>query len=132
MPSTPTPSSGEATPVHACTHTNTRTHTHTYTHIPSHTHELKCMHTHQVKRESSINRRKGMPSGCKSLVPDGYKPPHPKHKQLFDGKIEGRELNVKNFYRHFCTFQDTAFNAGAVAALEDCGEYKVIILKSQL
>jgi hypothetical protein len=25
-------------------------------------------------------RRKGMPSGCRSLLPEGYVPPHPEHK----------------------------------------------------
>jgi predicted alpha/beta-fold hydrolase len=77
-----------------------------------------------VRRQGSI-RRKGMPSGCKSLVPEGYVLPHPAHKQLFDGKIDDRQLNVKNFYRHFCTFQDTPFNRGAVGVLEDCREYKL-------
>ena len=73
-----------------------------------------------------------MPSGIKSMVPDGYKPPHPKHKEIFDGKVGGRQLHVKNFYRHFCTFQPNVFNDGAVAALEDCGEYKLPVWYSSL
>jgi hypothetical protein len=86
-----------------------------------------------VRREASgSGRRKGMPSGVKSMVPEGFKPPHPKHKELFDGKVGQRELHVKNFYRHFCTFQPTPFNDGVVAALEDCGEYKLPVWYSSL
>ena len=78
-----------------------------------------------LRREASRSRRKGMPSGCQSLVPEGYVQPHPAHKQLFDGRVGGRQLHVKNFYHHFCTFQDTPFNRGAVNALEDCREYRL-------
>ena len=84
-----------------------------------------------LRREGSL-RRKGMPSGCKSLLPEGYVPPHPKHKDLFDGNIEGRQLNVKNFYKHFCTFQPTSFNEGAVSVLEDCGGYRLPVWYSSL
>jgi hypothetical protein len=78
-----------------------------------------------AQKSAGSVRRKGMPSGCKSLVPEGYVPPHPEHKILFDGKMKsGRQLNVKNFYRHFCVFQDTPLNRGMVSLLEDLGEYK--------
>lgn len=62
--------------------------------------------------------------GGKSLIPADYVPPKKQHQVVFDGKTKGRQLNVRNFNRHFALFSPTEFNEECVDMLETLGEYK--------
>lgn len=61
--------------------------------------------------KSGSKRRGGprrlYPSGLVSLVPEDYLPPSPVHPIIWDGMLKGRQLNVKNFWKHFACFQPT-------------------------
>eukprot|EP00287_Rhodomonas_sp_CCMP768_P002340 CAMPEP_0196738314 /NCGR_PEP_ID=MMETSP1091-20130531/15743_1 /TAXON_ID=302021 /ORGANISM="Rhodomonas sp., Strain CCMP768" /LENGTH=452 /DNA_ID=CAMNT_0042082275 /DNA_START=16 /DNA_END=1374 /DNA_ORIENTATION=- len=74
--------------------------------------------------ESAKPRKKKLYFGGESMVPDDYVPPPPTHPIVFDGKIKGRELHVRNFYRHFACYSPSVLNDTIVDRLETLGEYK--------
>mmetsp|Transcript_3950 Transcript_3950/g.9321 ORF Transcript_3950/g.9321 Transcript_3950/m.9321 type:complete len:454 (+) Transcript_3950:51-1412(+) len=73
---------------------------------------------------SAKPRKKKLYFGGESMVPDDWVPPPPVHPVVFDGKINDRELHVRNFYRHFACFSPSALNDTIVDRLESLGEYR--------
>mmetsp|Transcript_5380 Transcript_5380/g.10808 ORF Transcript_5380/g.10808 Transcript_5380/m.10808 type:complete len:453 (-) Transcript_5380:238-1596(-) len=69
-------------------------------------------------------RPKRLYFGGPSLLPDDYVRPPPEHPVVFSGQVEGRQLHVRNFYRHFACYQPSALNDNVVDSLETLGEYK--------
>eukprot|EP00291_Cryptomonas_curvata_P004606 CAMPEP_0172190806 /NCGR_PEP_ID=MMETSP1050-20130122/23325_1 /TAXON_ID=233186 /ORGANISM="Cryptomonas curvata, Strain CCAP979/52" /LENGTH=143 /DNA_ID=CAMNT_0012865735 /DNA_START=34 /DNA_END=461 /DNA_ORIENTATION=- len=69
--------------------------------------------------------------GSPSLVPPSFSPPHP---IIWDGTIasSGRKINVRNFNRHFASFQPTEINERVVDSLEKIGEYRKPIWYSSM
>jgi len=77
--------------------------------------------TEDTKKEKKKKIRYGF---RESLVPDDYVPPPKKHPVVFEGSMIGKELHVRNFYRHFACYKPTNFNEELVDELQKLGEYK--------